>query len=523
MYQGSNDFWRGINDLHRGMDDVQRGINDLRWGTADVQRGTNDFLWGTEEVPLGISGVRQARSWPERNDLGVRAAVRRPALRGRAGVECTRRNHPMSTAPALAPGKGSASALETDANAAPAPRHPIFLPHFRNLWIGSTVSLLGDQFYLVALPMLVLQLTGSSLALGTILMAAAVPKTVLMLVGGAVTDRVSPRRVLMATAAARTVLVAAVAVLVWLKVLQIWQLYLLAFAFGVADAFSAPAGGTMIPSLVQPEQLQRANAMFQTSTVVTQMIGPAPAGLIIKIWGLAAALFIDAASFLAVIVALFTVPDPPKPPPPAAGAPARPSMLRSIGAGLQAVRNDQQLLSLMVIFAAINFCIAGPIGVGLASVAKFRFGSEAAYGIFLSCFSAGLLPGILLGGLVKRPRRRGLQFIAMSTLTGLELIAIGLVLKLMVIGALLALMGLAVGFVNVQITVWVQMRVDRSLLGRIMSVLMVCAVGLVPLSYAAAGALAQWNLQGLFISAGVLLAIASLVMAISGKGARAID
>src|SRR5215208_4680144 len=114
--------------------------------------------------------------------------------------------------------------------AVPAPpagaRHPITLPHFRNLWIGASISQLGDQFYLVALPWLALQLTGSSLALGTILMAAGVPRAALMLVGGAVTDRFSARRVLMMTAGIRTVLVGTVAVLVWLQRIQLWELYM---------------------------------------------------------------------------------------------------------------------------------------------------------------------------------------------------------------------------------------------------------------------------------------------------------
>jgi hypothetical protein len=429
----------------------------------------------------------------------------------------------MSTSPAPVSGSTAEPALEAAPGASPTLRHPLSLPHFRNLWLGSTISLLGDQFYLVALPLLVLRLTRSSLALGTILMAASIPRTVLMLVGGAVTDRVSPRRVMITTSVIRTVLVGSVAVLVWLKVIELWQLYVLTVAFGVADAFSFPAGAALIPVLVPQQQLQSANSVFQSSTVITQMIGPAPAGLIITRWGLASALFFDALSFLAAITALFKIPDPPKAPVPAAGAPARPSMLRSIGAGLQAVRSDLPLMSLMVIFATINFCIAGPIGVGLASVAKFRFGSEAVFGILLSCFSGGLLAGILLGGTLRRPRRRGLQFIGMSTLTGIEMVGIGLALKPVAIGVLLALMGLGVGFVNVQVNVWIQMRVERALLGRVMSVLMVCAVGLVPLSYAASGVLAQWNLKGLFIAAGVVLSVTSLAMAVPAQGARTID
>jgi hypothetical protein len=391
------------------------------------------------------------------------------------------------------------------------------------MWLGSTISLLGDQFYLVALPWLVLQLTGSSLALGAILMAAAIPRTALMLVGGAITDRVSPRRVLIVTAAIRSVLVGTVAALLWFKVVELWQLYLLTLAFGIADAFSFPAGAALIPALVPPQQLPPANALFQSSTVMTQMIGPAPAGLIIKRWGVAAALFFDALSFLAVIAALLRVPATPRPPQPAPGAAARPSMLHSIGEGLRAVRNDPPLMSLMVVFATINFCIAGPIGVGLASLAKFQFGSAAAFGTFLSCFSGGMLAGVLLGGTVKRPRKRGLQFTVVSALAGLELIAIGLVLKLAVIATLLALMGLGVGFVNVQFGTWIQTRVDRALLGRVSSVLMMAAVGLVPVSYAVSGVLAQWSFKGLFIIAGGLLTAVSLVMALTSKATREID
>jgi len=401
------------------------------------------------------------------------------------------------------------------------PGHPLAVPHFRNLWIGATISLLGDQFYLVALPWLVLQLTGSGLALGTILMTAAIPRAALMLVGGAVIDRFSARRVMMTTATTRTVVVGAVSALIWLHAIQLWHLYLLTFVFGVADAFSFPAGPALMPTLVRPEQLPSANAFLQSSTVMAQMVGPAPAGLLVKSWGVASALFFDALSFLGVIAALVGIPEPPRASA-AAGAPARPSMLHSIGEGLRAVRRDPPLMSLMTIFAAINFCVSGPIGVGLAVLAKLRFGSAAAFGTLLSCFYGGTLAGVLLGGLVKRPRRRGLQFIVMSGLAGLELIGIGLVPKFAVIATLLAVMGLGVGFVNVQFAAWMQLRVERALLGRVMSVMMFSAVGLIPFSYAAAGALAQWSLPALFIAAGAVLALTS-AMAVTSPAARHID
>src|SRR6202521_3104661 len=89
----------------------------------------------------------------------------------------------------------------------PKVEHPLRNPDYRLWLIGGTISLLGDQFYLVALPWLVLQQTGSAVAMGAIMMAGAIPRALLMLMGGAVSDRMSARKIMMVTAAARTVCV----------------------------------------------------------------------------------------------------------------------------------------------------------------------------------------------------------------------------------------------------------------------------------------------------------------------------
>jgi MFS family permease len=429
----------------------------------------------------------------------------------------------------------SSSAAEAGSGAAaaapPAARHPLALPHMRNLWIGSTISLLGDQFYLVALPWLVLQLTGSGLALGTVLMTTAIPRAVLMLAGGAVSDRFSARRVLIASALARMLLVGVVAALIQLGVVQLWHLYLLTFAFGVADAFSLPAGQALIPTLVEPSQLGPANALMQGATVMAQMLGPAPAGLIIRAWGIAAALYVDAASFLAVVAALFRIPDPRPRSAAAAGSaaaggaappPARRAMIHEIAEGLRAVRQDRPLLTLMSISAITNLSIYGPIIVGVAALAKLRFGSAATFGTCLAFLSGGMLAGIALGGRLKRPRWRGVQYSLSAALAGLELIGIGLVPKLPVTATLLALMGLGIGFVNVQYSTWIQSRVDRALMGRVMSVLMLSGFGPIPISYAITGALVQWNLEAAFILPGVVLAVAATA-GLARRDVRAID
>src|SRR5690349_12235851 len=78
--------------------------------------------------------------------------------------------------------------------------------NFRLLWIGQSTSLLGDQFYLIALPWLVLKLTGDPLTLGTVLALAGIPRALFMLVGGAFTDRFSPRTIMLLSDLLRMVL-----------------------------------------------------------------------------------------------------------------------------------------------------------------------------------------------------------------------------------------------------------------------------------------------------------------------------
>src|SRR5262245_30840839 len=107
--------------------------------------------------------------------------------------------------------------------------HPLRNPNFRRWWMGAIISLFGDQFYIVALPWLVLQLTGSGIAMGALLTAAALPRAVLMLMGGALSDRISPRKVMIITATARTILLVIIAGLIWLHALRLWELYLLSF------------------------------------------------------------------------------------------------------------------------------------------------------------------------------------------------------------------------------------------------------------------------------------------------------
>src|SRR5437016_4894618 len=182
---------------------------------------------------------------------------------------------------------------------------PLALRDFRLLFIGQAVSLLGDQFYLIALPWLVLhELTGSTLALGTILGAAAVPRMIFLLVGGAASDQLSPHKLMVASSGLRSIVCAILTLLVLFKTVSPWHLFVLAAAFGALDAFFSPAMKAFIPALLDEERLMAGNALLQGTHMLTKTIGPSLAGLLVAVAGTGFAFGLDTVSFVFVTACL---------------------------------------------------------------------------------------------------------------------------------------------------------------------------------------------------------------------------
>jgi hypothetical protein len=149
----------------------------------------------------------------------------------------------------------------------------------------------------------------------------------------------------------------------------------------------------------------------------------------------------------------------------------------------------------------LNFCLAGPLSVGLAYMAKNAFASPAAFGGWVSSVAAGTLAGMLGAGIV-RSRHRGILLLLISGVLGAATASIGLLHGFWPVALVLALMGCLSGFVNVQLQAWFQQRVDRAMLGRVSSVSMLSAFGLMPVSMAVAGVAVEWSTRGTFAVAG---------------------
>src|SRR5215472_13450976 len=179
----------------------------------------------------------------------------------------------------------------------PRPWSVLASPSFTKLYIGTTLSLFGDFFSYVAMAWLVLQLTGSSLALGTVLVVQALPRAVLMVVGGAVSDRISARLTMLGSMGLRALFVAPLAVLVLTSRVQMVEVYAIAFVFGVVDAFFMPARSSILPQVVSDRELEPGNALMNVTSMSSVIVGPVLGGLIVAGFGIGWAFAADAVCF----------------------------------------------------------------------------------------------------------------------------------------------------------------------------------------------------------------------------------
>lgn len=395
------------------------------------------------------------------------------------------------------------------------PRSPFAVRDFRLLWVGEAISALGDQFALIALPWLALVLTGSALALGGVLAVMAVPRALLMLIGGVSVDRFSPRRVMLGSNAVRLVAIAALGAVVLAGAAELWMLYAFALVFGVADAFFFPAQTSIVPELVEPDQLARANGIVQGTAQAMVLVGPALAGLVIAAFGgngasathggIGVALLLDAATFLASLVTLWLIR-----PRAHSAAQAQVSIIESIREGIRFVWGSPGLRAVTLVSLAGNLFIIGPFVVGMPYIAYARLPEgAAAFGVIMAAFGGGSLLGLVAGSIAPPPRPSRLGPVVMATLVlaGLSVAAIATVRTTLLAALLTAGAGTALGYANLLELTWIQRRIPPELMGRVMSLLITGSIGLVPVSMFVAGAAVQLSVDGTMLIAGAGMAL----------------
>jgi MFS family permease len=365
-----------------------------------------------------------------------------------------------------------------------APRilEPLRIRDFRLLWSGLAISLLGDGIYLVAIAWQVYELSDAPTALAIVGVCLTVPQIALVLFGGAITDRLERRRVLLAADVLRGLAVGVVGVLAVVDELQLWHLFVLAAVFGIGSALFGPAFAAIVPDLVPDDLILQANSLERfVRPLAIRFIGPAVGGAIVAAFGAGTAFLLDAASFGASIAALLAIGRRP-----ALAAPDhRKSLLDDVGEGLRFVRSQSWLLVTIVATSIGMLFFLGPVYVLLPLVVKRSLGGTATdLGLVFAAGGIGaMIASFLLAGR-GLPRRPLSVMYACWAAMCLQLVgyAVARSIWLVVVVTLLGTALLVYG--QILWTTLLQMLVPRALLGRVASVDSLLSWGLTPISYA---------------------------------------
>ena len=390
------------------------------------------------------------------------------------------------------------------------------LRDFRLLFGGTTTSLLGDQFALIATPWLVLVLTGDPIALGIVLALEGIPRAAFMLAGGAITDRLSPRLLMLISDTIRLILTALIAVAVFTGTVQMWMVYAFSLGFGLVAGFAVPAENSIVPMIVKAEDLQAGNSIMMGIAQLAGFIGPTLAGILIGGFagsgvGIGLAFGFDAATFAASAICLWLIRTGSRKS--TGNAPANETLWGSILTGVKYLWNDQALRLMFLVLAAVNFLLLGPLLVGIPVLANQRLPEGAvAFGLLMSAYAGGNLIGYVIAGSLPRPDGRAIRVIMLALLAGFGAVigSLGFIPYTWVDFGLLSLLGLGNGYIAIILFTWMQTRTPKEMLGRIMSLLMFSNTGLVPVSQAISGFVSKWDLTLLFASAGALVLLVTL-------------
>jgi MFS family permease len=359
--------------------------------------------------------------------------------------------------------------------------------NFRLLWAGLIVSNTGTWMQNVAQGWLVLQLTNSPLWLGLLGLSFAVPMVILPLVGGAVVDRIDRIKLLYITQTGAMLIALILAILTWTGTVHISYILIASFIGSSLLAFDNPARQSLIPELVTQRDLMNAISLNSATYTGAALVGPAIAGALLAPLGAGTLFFLNAVSYLAVLVAL--------------------ASMRNV----QARNSNQQHASLgksMLIglsYAWKNRVIAALLGLSALAALFGRSyqtllpifardiwnGGPAGYGILLSASGAGALVGAFGLASIRNIKRQGAILIASGLLFSLTVILFALSPSFWPGVVLLFIGGVAVTIFGTIIATFIQIAVPNELRGRVMSLYSITLIGLPSFGAMGSGSLAE--------------------------------
>ena len=382
---------------------------------------------------------------------------------------------------------------------------PLHSRPFRLLFLGRTLSAIGDSIVPVALTFAVLKL-GNATDLGFVLGIGAGTRVVFLVAGGVWADRLPRQLVMMTSDVVRALVQALIALAFFAGHAQVWELAAASAVFGFASAFFNPASTGLIPSIVPTEHLQEANALLSLSRGILEVAGPAVAGVIVATLGFGVVYAVDSASFVASFFCLAAM----RLPAAIERAAGRQSMLAEAREGLRELLARRWMVAGTICDFATNFSLA-VLFVLSAAVVKAHFAGPRDWGFLLTAGAAGGLLGSAFA-LRFKPARPLLVAYVIAFIIPLQILAFvrPLPLAVLLLGSGLLLWQITLG--NAFWATMEQQYIPSEALARVDSLMWLGSLVVYPLGLAAAGPIAG----AIGTRAALILAAAVATTAIGG-------
>jgi MFS family permease len=276
--------------------------------------------------------------------------------------------------------------------------------NFRLFWFGQIISLTGTWMQIVAQGWLVYRLTDSPLMLGLVNVVGLLPVVPISLLGGAISDRVSRRNLILVTEVVLMGQAFVLALLTWGGLIQVWHVMVLSFVLGAAAALEQPARLAFIMDVVGKEDLTNAVALNSSVYNAARIVGPAIAGLLVASIGEAGCFFVNGVTYLGVIVALLAIRLPQKAPKPAERAQEQ-RLAGSVVDGLKYTWNTRVIRSLMIIVALSSFLTLPYITLMPVFAGSVLQAGPEGLGFLMTSVGVGAIIGALLVANVRAGHR----------------------------------------------------------------------------------------------------------------------
>jgi MFS family permease len=374
---------------------------------------------------------------------------------------------------------------------------------YRLLYCGQLVSVFGRQLTIVASSLQVFLLTGSSLQVGLLSLAQLGPLVLCSLVGGSLADALDRRKLLLITTVALAATSVGLALNAHSSHPALWVIYLCTAANAGLSGIDSPTRSAAIPSLVRREQLAAAAALNQTQFQVSQIAGPAAAGLVIARLDIAAAYWVDVSTFAVAFVALLLM----RPMVPEGGGTK--AGLRSVAEGLRYLRGQRAVQGTFVV--DINAMVFGMPRALFPELGTHLYrGGAGTVRLLYAAPGAGALLGALTTGWVSAVRHQGRAVLWAVVVWGAAIAAFGVATWLPLGLALLAVAGAADVISAVFRGTILQLQVPDRLRGRLNALNIAVVTGGPRLGDAEAGAVAALTSPRVSVVSGGLACIAGV-------------